>query len=130
MHPNEELIRRFYDARAANDRPGVRACMADDIAWHDPYPEPHGGDLRGPDAVFAQIFDAAGEITGHSLRISLHDVLGTDDHAAALVDWSASIPGKGRIDGREVAVFHVADGKITEVWFFPQDQYTYEEFFS
>jgi ketosteroid isomerase-like protein len=128
MHPNEMLVRRFYEARARDDREAIRACLHPEVAWHDPYPEPHGGDLRGVDAVFAQIFDAAGELTGGSGRLIPHDVLANDQHAVALVDWSTSLHGRS-MQGREVAVFHVDSGLITEAWFYSEDPQAVAEFF-
>lgn len=109
-HPNEVLIRCWYDARSRGDLPEVRELLSEDLRWHDPYPEPRGGDLLGADAVINQVFGAAQE-TGAIFR--LHDVMASDEHAVALVEWSATVSGE-TMDGREVAVFHVRDGKIAE----------------
>jgi uncharacterized protein len=125
-HPNEDLIRRFYEARGRGDLDLVRSILAPDVRWHDPYPEPHGGDLVGAGAVMGQVF-AAGAETGASFR--LHDVLANDEHAVALVEWSATVAGE-TLDGREVGVYHVRDGRIAEVWFHPEDVQGYAEFFS
>ncbi|MCA1833684.1 MAG: nuclear transport factor 2 family protein [Actinomycetota bacterium] len=129
-HPHEDLVRRYYAAREAGDRDGIRTVVADDVAWHDPYPPPHGGELQGLDNVFAQIFDAAGDITKEPPRFTLHAVLANDEHAAAIVEWTATMPEKGSMVGQEVGVFHFAAGKIREVWFFPEDHHAYREFFS
>jgi ketosteroid isomerase-like protein len=43
MHPNEELIRRFYDAFAKRDAEGMAKCYAPDVHFHDPV----FGDLYG-----------------------------------------------------------------------------------
>jgi len=128
-HPNVELIRNFYDARTRDDRDAVREILAEDIAWHDPYPPPHGGDLQGLEAVLREIFDKAGELTGGTTRLWLHDVLANDEHAVALVNWSSTFRGK-TMQGREVAVYHVRDGKITEAWFYPEDKAASDQFFS
>lgn len=122
----EELIRRWYGARSRNDLGEVRAMLADDLHWHDPYPEPHGGDLVGADRVIHQVFGAINE-TGATFR--LHDVLANEEHAVALVEWSATVDNE-TMDGREVAVFHLRDGLIAEVWFYPEDLQRYSEFFS
>lgn len=128
-HPNVELIRRFYEARARGDRETVRAILDEDVAWHDPYPPPHGGDLRGAEAVFRDIFERASELTKGTTRLRLHDVLANDTHAVALVNWSATYKGR-TMQGREVAVYHVRDGRITEAWFYPEDKSASDEFFS
>ena len=85
-----------------------------------PYPPPHGGDLRGRDAVLRDVFDAAGELTGGTTRLWLEHVLATGRHVAALVGWSSTFRGRS-INGRELAVFHVEGGRIVEAWFHPED---------
>jgi hypothetical protein len=128
-HPNAELIRRFYDARASGDRETLKAILDEDVAWHDPYPPPHGGVLRGAEMVLGDIFDRAGQLTNGTTRMWLHDVLANDAHAVALVNWSAAY--KGRVmEGREVAVYHVRAGRNTEAWFYPEDKSASDEFFS
>jgi ketosteroid isomerase-like protein len=36
MHPNEELLRREYEARAARDDRALTDVFADDVVWHVP----------------------------------------------------------------------------------------------
>jgi hypothetical protein len=60
-------------ARANNYRATVRKILHSDIAWHDPYPPPHGGDLKGAESALRNIFDKAGELTGSSTRLSLRE---------------------------------------------------------
>ncbi|HEX8456059.1 MAG TPA: nuclear transport factor 2 family protein [Pyrinomonadaceae bacterium] len=128
-HPNVELIRKFYDARARDDGETIKAMLDEDVAWHDPYPPPHGGDLRGAEAVFRDIFDRASQLTEGTTRMWLDDVLANDRHAVALVNWSATYKGR-TMQGREVAVYHVRDGKITEAWFYPEDKSASDAFFA
>lgn len=128
-HPHVKLIREFYDARARDDRETIGAILDKDVAWHDPYPPPHGGNLRGAQAVLRDIFGRAGELTKGTTRMWLHDVLANDAHAVALVNWSATYKGR-TMEGREVAIYHIRDGKITEAWFYPEDRSASDEFFS
>lgn len=127
-HPNVTLVRRFYDARARNDRQEVAEILAEDVSWHDPYPPPHGGDLVGADAVFRDIFDKAGELTGGTTRLRLHDVIADNDLAVAIVYWSSSYRG-GRMEGKEAAVYRIREGKIVEAWFHPADKAVSDQFF-
>jgi ketosteroid isomerase-like protein len=92
-HPNATLVLRFYEARTRNDRAAIRAILAEDVAWHDPYPPPHGGDLRGVVAVFRDIFDRAGKLTGGSTELVPVDVLANDARAIAIVDWFCNVQG-------------------------------------
>ena len=117
---SDQLVREFYAARERGDRDRLREILAEDVAWHDPYPPPHGGDLEGRDAVFREIFDAAGQLTGGTTRLWLEQVIATDRHAAALIGWSSTFRGK-TMSGRELAVFHVVSNRIVEAWFYPED---------
>lgn len=125
----DALIRRFYDARARGDRPAVRAMLADDVRWHDPYPPPHGGDLVGAETVLAEIVEAAGLITGGTTRLTLQSVAADGVLVVALVRWSATLDGR-TMDGQEAAVFRVVDGRIAEAWFHPADPAASDAFFS
>jgi len=124
-----ELIREFYAARERGDRNRLTELLADDVAWHDPYPPPHGGDLNGRDAVFADVFDAAGQLTGGSTKLWLESVVATQRHAAALIGWSSTLRGR-TMSGRELAVFHVEQERIVEAWFHPEDPAAVLAFFS
>ncbi|MGH7858514.1 MAG: nuclear transport factor 2 family protein, partial [Candidatus Binatia bacterium] len=62
-----------------------------------------------------------------SLTRTPHDILASDDHAIQLVSIEAK-----RADGRSarwtlVAVMHVRDGKISEVWANIDDPYAVDE---
>ena len=128
-HPNAGLIRKLYDARARDDVDTVRSILAQDIVWHDPGNRPpFTGDLRGVDAVL-RMMDKGKELTVQTFRLWLHDVVANDEHAVAMVNWSAQREGK-TIRGREVGVYHVRDGKVTEVWFHPEDLKAVEEFWA
>jgi ketosteroid isomerase-like protein len=129
VHPHAELVRRFYDARARDDRATIRALVAPDVRWHDPYPPPHGGDLAGLETVLAQIVDAAGAITGGTTRLALHAVVADGALVVALVRWSATIAGRTS-DGREAAVYRIEDGRIAEAWFHPEDPGAADAFFA
>ena len=112
-HPDATVVRRLYDARARNDLDAAAALLAPDVAWHEPYD--YLGTLHGRDAVIAAISHSMEE-TGGTFRLDLHDVLASEEHVVALVMYSAERHGQ-RLSGKEVGVFHVADGLIREVWF-------------
>jgi len=128
-HPSETLIRGLYAARARGDLDAVRAILAPDIVWHEPGPDsPYTGQLRGADAVLGMHTQAMA-LTGGTFRLELHDVLANDAHAVALVNWSAERGGR-RLTGREVAVYHVRVGRVTEAWFHPDDAATVDAFWA
>lgn len=127
-HPHEDLIRRLYEARAGKDRAAVRALLTDDIRWHDPYPAPFGGDFEGAEAVMEFLFGTL-ETEMADSGLELHDVVANERHAIALVNWWAVLGGR-RIDGREIGVYHLSGGKVTEVWFTTDDKQASDAFFS
>jgi ketosteroid isomerase-like protein len=127
-HPNGDLVRQLYDARRRGDAETVRSLLASDVRWHDPYPPPFGGDFSGADAVVAWMFGSL-EKNMEDSGLDLHDVVANDRHAVALVNWWAVLDGR-RMDGREIGVYHIEDGKVIEVWFTTEDKQASDAFFS
>jgi hypothetical protein len=48
--------------------------------------------------------------------VEVHDILGNDDHVVVLGSASASAPDGSSADWQFTQVFHLRDGKATEVW--------------
>ena len=120
-HPNAASIRRLYEARERDDYGAVRSLLSDDVVWHEPdVGGEHTGDLHGPDAVLAMIRDAR-ERTGGTFKLRPREIVANGEHAVALVDWSAERDGEV-LEGKEVAVYRVREGKIIEVHFHQDDQ--------
>lgn len=124
MHSSEQVIRDLYAARAVGDLVRVAELLAPDIEWHEPYE--YLGDLHGREAVIESLREAV-EATAGTFSLSLHDVLASDRHAVALVLWSAVRDGRA-MSGREVAVFHIRDGRVAEVWFSAENPEEVDEF--
>jgi ketosteroid isomerase-like protein len=127
-HPNEGLIRRGYAAFAAGDVATLKELFADNIVWHVGGRSPITGDYSGPGEVLGFFGRLAG-LAGGTFRNDVHDVLANDEHVVALVTLSGSRDGKTLHDNG-AQVFHVAGGKVTEVWFHPGDQAASDEFWS
>jgi uncharacterized protein len=100
-HPNEDLIRRGYEAFNKGDTHTLREVFDPEIVWHFPGRSVLAGDHRGTDAVLG-FFGRTMELTAGTFRVELHEVL----------------------------VFHVRDNKVVEAWQYIEDQYAYDEFFS
>lgn len=128
-HPNEELLRREFEALGAGDMDGVQALMADDIVWHFPGNSPISGTFTGKDAVMGWLAKNM-ELSGGTLRVEPHDILGNDEHGVALARVSGQREGKTPLNDPSVQVCHIKDGKITETWVNPQDQAASDEFWS
>jgi uncharacterized protein len=125
-HPNEDVIRRGYEAFNTGDMDTLRELFDPDIVWHVPGRNAISGDHRGPDAVLG-FFGKVFEITGGTFRADLHDVTANDEHAAALHVARGQSQGK-TLEDNNVVAFHVHDGKIVEAWHYFEDQYANDEF--
>ena len=113
-HPNAELVRSLAEARQRLDIDTLRGLVAEDATWHL-----HTGDVEGIDAIvgfWKQVADV-----GAAVAFDVHDVVGNDEHAIALIDNTMQRPGKDELSMRQVWIFHVADGKVTDAWFWNED---------
>lgn len=127
-HPNEELAQHGFDAFSKGDSEALAALMADDIVFHFPGRGPLAGDHRGKDQVLANLAKQ-GELTGGTFRVEVHDIVANDDHAIVLTAARAE-RGDRSWEDNAVLVFHIRDGKFSEAWLHPGDQYAGDEFFS
>lgn len=116
---NEETMRRYGEAWSAGDYAGMQALMGDDVVLHLFGHSPLAGTFRGKKEL-ADIVRIIQEVTDRQL-IELHDILVGGDHAAALVRERMTRHGN-TVELERVFVYHLRDGKITEVWIFDQDQ--------
>jgi ketosteroid isomerase-like protein len=86
------------------------------------------GTKKGRDEVFAY-FGQLGELSNGTIKVIVHDVIGGDDHTIGLHHDYAERNGKV-IDHNVVLVFHLADGKVTEVWELHEDAAKNDAFWS
>jgi ketosteroid isomerase-like protein len=127
-HSNEDLARRGYDAFTRGDMEAVSDLFADDIVWHVGGRGPLAGDYRGKDEVLGFLAKTM-ELTGGTFRLEIHDVLANEEHVTALLVARAEREGK-TLEDRQAHVLHVKNGKVTEYWGHPGDQYAIDEFLS
>jgi uncharacterized protein len=127
-HPNEELVRRAFDAFAKGDVDTLRELTDQDGVWHTPGRNLLSGDYRGVDEILG-FFARVMELTGGTFRAELHDVVANDEHAVALYVSRGEREGR-TLENRNVLVIHVRNGKLAETWTLSDDQYAADEFFS
>ena len=124
--PNEELVRRAFDAFATGDVETLRGLIDPGSVWHAPGRNPLAGDHRGVEAILGY-FARTMELTGGTFRTELHDVVANDEHAVSLFMARGQRDGR-TLDARNVLVIHVRNGKLGETWLFSGDQYAADEF--
>lgn len=118
---NEDVVRTYLSAMSAGDMDAVRAHLADDAVLHVGGRNPMSGEKHGADEILATL-TAIAERSGGAIRPELHDLLASDDHVVALVRRTI-----GGVDATAAVVYHVADGRITEIWPHEQSQYELDE---
>jgi uncharacterized protein len=126
-HPDEEVVRRGYDAFSRGDMQALRELFDPDVVWHSPGRSQLAGDYRGVDAVLG-FFGRTMELTGGTFRVEVHDVVANDEHVVGLHAVTAEREGK-RLQDSNTLVVHVRDGRTSEVWQFWADQYAADAFF-
>lgn len=109
-----DLIRKGYEAFSAGDLDSLAQLIADDAVWHVPGGGLASGEHEGKDAVLA-MFRQIIEETDGTFRAEVIDVSAHGGHAVALTQMRASFKGR-ELDAVGAAVFHVRDGRITEMW--------------
>ncbi|HYX11595.1 MAG TPA: nuclear transport factor 2 family protein [Candidatus Acidoferrum sp.] len=123
-HPNATAYRRAADAFRAGNLVAVGELVDVDVVWHVPGHHQRAGEIRGREALIDWLAGLAG--TGFWLRE--HDVFGNDAHVCALSIMGARRPGV-EVETRVVSIFHFADGRQTERWFFPEDAQAWDQIF-
>jgi ketosteroid isomerase-like protein len=106
MHPNAALIHRFYDAFAALDAEGMKACYHPDVVFSDPA----FGELRGAQAGAMWTM-----LTGRAkdLEVTASDIEADDQRGRAHWDARYTFGQTGRkVLNRIDAAFEFRDGLI------------------
>jgi ketosteroid isomerase-like protein len=108
MHPNAELIRRFYDAFGRRDAEGMAACYADDVRFSDPaFP-----DLRGKNAgdMWRMLCEAGKDLRIEASEIDADDTTG---RARWVAHYTFSATGRPVVNDIR-ASFRFQNGRIVE----------------
>jgi ketosteroid isomerase-like protein len=124
-HPNEDLVRKGYEAFSTGDMAGLRQLLDPQVVWHSAGRNPLSGDYRGIEEVLG-FFGRTMEHTQGSFRVSVEEVLVNDQGAVVVQRSSAQRNGKS-LDDRAVQLFHISDGKVVEVWQYWGDPYAADE---
>jgi uncharacterized protein len=126
-HPNVARIKDLYAAFDKGDFAVLNDGFAADLVWHEGGRNQLTGDHRGREAVF-RLFGKLMELTEGSFHLEVHGVLADDEHAVALVGYSAS-RGARSVKASAVDVMRLRDGKVVEGWTLHADQYAFDEVF-
>ncbi len=115
------VVRRYFDALAANDLDTVGALLSPEVVWHQPGANRFSGRRSGAGEVFAMIGSML-ETSAGTFRIDRVDhLMANGDLVAATIHFVAEREGAALAsDG--VDLLRVVDGVIVEAWLFGADQ--------
>jgi ketosteroid isomerase-like protein len=118
MDVKERLVRDFYAARAVRDWDAVRGLLAADVVWRESEGDlDYSGHHHGRETV-AALLEKFVEITGGTFVLEPRQLFSTAEHVAANVRWHADRDGT-HVEGNDLAVYRIANGRISDAWFFP-----------
>jgi len=128
MHPNEALLRREYEARAARDDRALTKVLADDVVWHVPGKNAIAGEYPGVDRVMEYVRRRR-ELVDGAFEITVHDVLANDEHGLVIATGRATRGGQ-TFEWRAHGLYRFRDGRIAECWVLPESQYEFDRIWS
>ncbi|MFZ5670613.1 MAG: nuclear transport factor 2 family protein [Pseudomonadota bacterium] len=112
-------LRRYVDAWAAGDFPGMLATYADDFVLHWYGDNPLAGTKRGKPAAVEALMTFTRR-TGRKLT-GVVDVMAGAELAIAIVREEITAAGETR-EVERILVYRVANGLLAECWVYDQDQ--------
>lgn len=126
LHPNIAIVRRFYHAFVTRDTQALWSIAGEDMGFHVPGRSQWAGEHRGRERLL-ELFHRVGQAAERSIKMTVHDVVGGEEHVVGLHHVTASMGDKS-LDLDGTAVCHVSDGKIIEVWLGWASQRAFDEF--
>jgi ketosteroid isomerase-like protein len=114
-HPNAQLVREGFEAMTSGDNSWMDEHVADDVVWHVGGNSKWAGEYRGKDAVL-DYFARSAKAMGSMPDADVHDILANDDHVVVIGSARARAADGSSAQWKYVNVFHISDGKATEVW--------------
>ena len=110
-----DVVRALFAAFASGDLAALSDVLDPDATWHHHNDDRLGGSHRGADAVIAYLTESA-LLTAGTLRAEPRSVM-TDGagHVAVPVRLSASRPDGRTMDGPQVLLVTVANGRVRAI---------------
>lgn len=125
-HPNLVLINRFFEAYSLRSISVIKEVLHSQVKWNVPGRHPLSGTKSGMEEIIGYM-DQLAEFNFMSEGI----VLGfSDDH---IIDCHRIWNNQGKnptINTMLCILWKIQDGKIREIFSFPQDQYEIDHFFN
>ncbi|MGA9344259.1 MAG: nuclear transport factor 2 family protein [Nocardioidaceae bacterium] len=113
--PDVQLVRDGLAAVQKDDVAWMDEHLSDDVVWHVGGNSKWSGTYRGKSDVLD--FQARqAKAMSVPPTVDVHDILGSDEHVVVIGSASAAAADGSSAAWKFVNVFHISDGKATEVW--------------
>ena len=114
-HPDVQLVRDGLAAFARGDMSWMDEHLSDDIVWHVGGNSRWAGTYTGKARVL-ELQSRQSHAMSSPPEVDVHDILGNDGHVVVLGTAKATADDGSSAEWRYVNVFHITNGKATEVW--------------
>ena len=128
-HPNEEIVRKGYDAFLSGDMATLGQLMTPDVVHSVPGNNPTSGEHKGQDEVFG-MYGQLFEISGGTLEVDLIEVKAEGDNKVVSRHGARASRGDKRLDVVETLEFTIENGKITRLEESTSDEAAEDAFWS
>jgi uncharacterized protein len=125
---NVAVIQRGFEAFAKGDVDALKTLFSTDAKWNQPETGVLRGNYRGARAILEFFGQLAHETQG-SLRVEPVTMAASDDHVLVFERVTGTRKGKA-LDTKEVLVFKLDNGVVTEVTELQSDYPTVAQFWS
>jgi ketosteroid isomerase-like protein len=129
MAASDEVVREAVAGMTTGDMDRLGAMLSDDIVLHVPGSNQISGEYTGKEAFLGDFLGKLMSLTGGQFGLEPHEFLGSGEHAVGLYNITATRDGK-TFTWSHVNVYHVRDGKVTEIWQHPGDPFAWNDFWS
>ena len=110
-----DVVRAVFGAFASGDLAALSDLLHADATWHHHNDDRFGGIHRGADAIIAYLTESA-LLTAGTLHAEPRSVMADGEgHVAVLVQLSASRPDGRTMDGPQVLLVTVEDGRVRAI---------------
>jgi uncharacterized protein len=125
---NIAVVQRGYEAFSKGDVETLKTLFSPSASWHAPASGVLRGNYRGAQAIL-EFFGQLGQETHGTVRAEPESMAASGDQVFVLHRSTGKRRGK-TLDTKEVLVFKLDQGVVTEVTEFQSDYPTYAQFWS
>jgi hypothetical protein len=128
-HPNEELVRKGYEAFSSGDMETLGKLMKPDVVHSVPGESLISGEHKGQDEVF-ELYGKLFELSDGTVAVELLEVTAQGDDKVVAKHRNTAKRGDKTIEALDTIEFTIEDGKISRLDETTEDQAATDAFWS